>query len=123
MKIKLGVYESKNHTAYAYVYKAEHTCKKPPYLLLVIKSKVTHFENREVIRNSWAQLDEFGHIKRVFTLGMSYAHETDIIASVKAENARYGDIVQQDFVDYYYNNTIKTLMSFQWVIENCFQVI
>ena len=112
---------------YTYIHKAEQTCatQKPPFLLILIKSKVTHFANREAIRNSWAQLDDFGLLRRVFLVGLPTASEnTDnvITNKINAESEKYNDIVQQNFQDAYYNNTVKTFMGIKWVVEFCPQV-
>jgi len=32
----------------------------------------------------------------------------------------FGDIVQQFFVDAYFNNTLKLIMGFQWAVEYCY---
>ncbi|GIY36398.1 beta-1,3-galactosyltransferase brn [Caerostris extrusa] len=56
-------------------------------------------------------------IRRIFMLGVS----TDLLYqdSIDEEYARNKDLVQAEFIDSYYNNTIKTMMSFKWVVENC----
>ena len=112
---------------YTYIYKAEQTCatQKPPFLLILIKSKVTNFANREAIRNSWAQFDNFGLLRRVFLVGLPTASDnTDYVITnkINAENEKYNDIVQQNFQDAYYNNTVKTFMGIKWVVEFCPQV-
>ncbi|OTF72138.1 galactosyltransferase-like protein [Euroglyphus maynei] len=41
---------------------------------------------------------------------------------INIENQFYGDLVQADFIDSYYNNTKKTMASLQWTAQNCHQV-
>jgi hypothetical protein len=38
---------------------------------------------------------------------------------IEKEQQRYGDIVQADFIDSYFNNTIKTMMGFKWAVTFC----
>jgi hypothetical protein len=38
---------------------------------------------------------------------------------IKEENERHRDILQIDYRDTYYNNTIKSLTSMRWTFENC----
>ena len=38
---------------------------------------------------------------------------------LQAESARHGDIVQERFIDSYYNLTIKSLMAIKWTTQNC----
>ena len=37
----------------------------------------------------------------------------------QVESARHGDIVQERFIDSYYNLTVKSLMVVKWVTQNC----
>lgn len=38
---------------------------------------------------------------------------------IEEENKQYGDVVQYDFIDEYYNNTIKTLNAIKWASTHC----
>ena len=38
---------------------------------------------------------------------------------LQEESARHGDIVQERFIDSYYNLTIKSLMVVKWATQNC----
>ncbi|NWI16272.1 B3GT2 galactosyltransferase, partial [Crypturellus soui] len=38
---------------------------------------------------------------------------------LREESARYGDLLQQDFLDTYNNLTLKTLMGLEWVAKYC----
>lgn len=88
-------------------------------ILYVIKSALSHVKQREGIRKSWGWESRFSDvaIHRVFVLGTS--SEEGVQDAIDEEYARYRDIVQADFIDSYYNNTIKTMMGFKWVAENC----
>lgn len=88
-------------------------------LLFVVKSATGNFKNREAIRNSWGFERRFSDvdIKTVFVLGNSKRHDIQKLIDVEAQN--YEDVVQADFDDTYYNNTIKTMMGFRWAVENC----
>nr|XP_003699733.1 PREDICTED: beta-1,3-galactosyltransferase brn isoform X1 [Megachile rotundata] len=88
-------------------------------VVYIVKSAVEHFERRSAIRNSWGFEKRFFDVpsKTVFMLGISPSDE--IQAKVKVEAATYKDIIQANFIDTYYNNTIKTMMSFKWLIKRC----
>ncbi len=85
-----------------------------PYLVILVKSKLTNFEARDIIRSTWAQQDEFNLIRTVFLIGYPDSYlkrETnDLLVRIDYENQVYHDLVQQNFVDAYYNNTLKTMM-------------
>ena len=40
-------------------------------------------------------------------------------ASVRVESARYGDIVQTDYLDSYHNLTLKAVSWMRWVDAHC----
>ncbi|GIX95888.1 beta-1,3-galactosyltransferase brn [Caerostris extrusa] len=88
-------------------------------ILYVIKSALPNQKKRDAIRKSWGWENRFSDviIRRIFMLGVS----TDLLYqdSIDEEYARNKDLVQVEFIDSYYNNTIKTMMSFKWVVENC----
>ncbi|XP_076320877.1 beta-1,3-galactosyltransferase brn-like [Tachypleus tridentatus] len=89
-------------------------------LLYVIKSAINNLKQRNAIRKSWGWEQRFSDvtIRRIFLLGKS---ETNPILQddIDEEHEKYQDLVQADFVDTYYNNTIKTMMGFKWVVNNC----
>ena len=163
---------------FSFIHTADQTCKSPsqsdneqnqPFLVILVKSKITHFERREVIRKTWGQSDSRRKIRTVFLTGLpspleqdeitrsnsfqidleGLHHNSDIIHSKKKspqfknhlnvknakildklkhedtlyqlelEYEKYQDIVQQNFYDAYYNNTIKTVMGIKWIVEYC----
>ncbi|KAG8201825.1 hypothetical protein JTE90_027305 [Oedothorax gibbosus] len=50
-------------------------------------------------------------------LGIS--SDKSIQNQIDEEHARNKDLVQAEFMDTYYNNTIKMIMGFKWVVEHC----
>ncbi|CAN7993456.1 unnamed protein product [Ixodes hexagonus] len=89
-------------------------------LLLVVKSAVAHRDRREAIRRSWGFEKRFSDvgIRCVFILGVN-ADDPAAQDAVDSEYALHRDLVQADFVDTYYNNTIKTMQGFRWVLDYC----
>nr|CAG4646310.1 EOG090X07IA [Macrothrix elegans] len=89
-------------------------------LLFVIKSAMNNFQRRRAIRATWGEENRFSDIsvRRVFLLGTG-PNTDDIQRSIDAEDEEFGDIVQSDFMDSYYNNTLKTMSGFRWVVEHC----
>ena len=73
-----------------------------------------------MIRRTWGnETNQFQHFrtKTMFILGRPT--ESNIDAVVTNENNKYHDLIQGDFVDTYFNNTIKTLMTFGWLYNYC----
>ena len=54
----------------------------------------------------------------MFLLG-SRSGDHGLQNQIEAESRAHGDIVQADFVDSYYNNTIKTMSGLRWAAEQC----
>lgn len=90
-------------------------------LFIIVKSAMNHFEHRQAIRQTYGQ-ESFlpGRvIKILFFLGIEDI-KTHLQKQIETEMAKFKDIIQMDFHDTYYNNTIKTMMSFRWVYEHCY---
>ena len=89
-------------------------------LVYLVKSAMHNFEQRKAIRSSWGFERRFSDVpvRTVFLLGTN-PHDEDLQQRINDEHAKFGDIVQADFTDHYYNNTIKTMIGFMWIMENC----
>ena len=90
-------------------------------IVYVVKSAMDHFEHRNVIRKTWGYEKRFSDvtIKTVFLLGSTLDKNDKLMKQVNDESKEFGDIVQGDFIDSYYNNTIKTMMGLRWAAEIC----
>ncbi|XP_065203261.1 beta-1,3-galactosyltransferase brn-like [Planococcus citri] len=88
-------------------------------LVLIIKSAIDNFGRRLAIRNTWGYEERFYDVgvKRIFMLGAT--RNRTILQAISNEQEEFGDIVQADFFDTYYNNTIKTMMAFKWAVKYC----
>ena len=150
-------FDINNHN-YKFLYDSEQTCNKnaengKTELVILVKSKLSHFEQRNSIRSTWGdkKANEKSLIRLVFLLGIpspdeeledehhqmdfddnlnalerkneifSSKRELSLNGMLKAENKLYSDIVQQNFHDTYYNNTLKAIMGLQWIDKYCSQ--
>lgn len=88
-------------------------------LLLVILVAIGPelFDKRMIIRSTWGNSSLFNETRLVFCLGMSRSLETN--DKIRNESDRYGDILQEDFMDSYNNLTIKVMAGFKYVAYNC----
>lgn len=128
--IKNVEYLDVNKLNFSFLLKSEKVCQvnnidEKLLAVILIKSKLTHFEHRKAIRKTWGKIDNDPRIRRVFLIGHSSPEETDEHqiesdrAELEKENNLNGDIVQQDFFDEYYNNTLKTIMGLKWINFYC----
>ena len=86
-------------------------------LMILVKSAVQYHQLRIVIRNTWGKRlrEDTQNIQYAFLLG----HMPDIQRIVDIEQQIYNDIIQENFDDTYRNNTYKTIMGFNWIVEYC----
>ena len=90
-------------------------------LVYIVKSALENFERRKVIRRTWGYERRFSdvNIRTVFLLGRDPDYNVEKQLRIEEESKEFGDIVQGDFIDNYYNNTIKTMMGLRWAAEQC----
>uniref|UniRef100_H2M132 Hexosyltransferase n=1 Tax=Oryzias latipes TaxID=8090 RepID=H2M132_ORYLA len=89
-----------------------------PFILFAIKSSELNIKNRQAIRQTWGQV---GWVQGVFLLGKEDSHFLGANMShlLNAENRRYGDILQWDFEDTFFNLTLKDVLFWSWFSRNC----
>lgn len=103
-----------NPHPFHYTLNPKKTCLiSETYLLILVKSAANHTKNREAIRKTWGRISDPG-TKLIFLVGFS-----TINSAIVAENADHNDIVQENFLDVYWNNTYKTIMGFNWATTFC----
>ncbi|XP_060934503.1 UDP-GlcNAc:betaGal beta-1,3-N-acetylglucosaminyltransferase 7 [Limanda limanda] len=98
-------------------------CGGEIYLLMVIKSVATQHDRREVIRKTWGkqQVVDGKRIKTLFLLGKpsNEAERANHQKLVEYENKIYGDILQWDFLDSFFNLTLKETHFLKWFHTYC----
>lgn len=89
------------------------------HLLVLVKSSLINFDRRRIIRQTWGFENRFSDVstRTIFVLGKSY--DIDLEKRIKEEYDQFGDTVQYDFIDEYYNNTIKTMNMIKWASTYC----
>ncbi|XP_042337944.1 UDP-GlcNAc:betaGal beta-1,3-N-acetylglucosaminyltransferase 7 [Plectropomus leopardus] len=98
-------------------------CTGDIYLLMVIKSIATQHDRREVIRKTWGKewVVDGKRIKTLFLLGKSSSEEEGANHQklVEYEDYIYGDILQWDFLDSFFNLTLKETHFLKWFHTYC----
>ncbi|EPY82340.1 F59G1.4-like protein [Camelus ferus] len=101
-------------------------CNGDVYLLVVVKSIITQHDRREAIRQTWGREQESagrgrGAVRTLFLLGTASkqeerAHYQQLLAY---EDRIYGDILQWDFLDSFFNLTLKEIHFLKWLDIYC----
>ena len=101
-------------------------CSGRTDLLMVVKSVVTQHDRREVIRRTWGKEREVRgkRVKTLFLLGKpSNAEErANHQKLLEFEDYIYGDILQWDFLDSFFNLTLKETHFLKWFDTYCGRV-
>lgn len=106
--------------------------KEPPLLLLAIKTTELNFKNRQAIRQTWGQTGWVaeqektssggGYVRRVFLLGKEDPEELGVnVSELQVESQHFGDILQWDFKDTFFNLTLKDVLFWSWFSRFCGQ--
>ncbi|XP_037380119.1 UDP-GlcNAc:betaGal beta-1,3-N-acetylglucosaminyltransferase 7 [Talpa occidentalis] len=101
-------------------------CTGRVYLLVVVKSVITQHDRREAIRQTWGREQDSagggrGAVRTLFLLGTASkqeerAHYQQLLAY---EDRVYGDILQWDFLDSFFNLTLKEIHFLKWLDIFC----
>ncbi|XP_068135436.1 UDP-GlcNAc:betaGal beta-1,3-N-acetylglucosaminyltransferase 7 [Hyperolius riggenbachi] len=101
-------------------------CNGKVDLLIVVKSIITQHDRRDVIRKTWGKEKEVNgkKIKTLFLLGTAVKEDerANYQKLLEFENQIYGDILQWDFLDTFFNLTLKEVHFLKWMTIYCHQV-
>ncbi|MCL4147395.1 UNVERIFIED_CONTAM: hypothetical protein GTU68_048801 [Idotea baltica] len=105
---------------FTFIYQEKCRSKEPIKLLYVVKSSLKNFEKRQAIRNTWGYENRFSDvtIRTVFLLGYDFDN-VDLQVKIEREANTHKDIIQAEFQDAYFNNTLKTMMGIYWTFHYC----
>jgi len=91
----------------------------PPRLLTVVYSAPENRRQRDVIRATWgAGLRALPAVKLIFLMGKSSGADSGIVSAREEEQKAHQDLVVEDFVESYFNLTVKTAFMLKWVTGN-----
>lgn len=86
-------------------------------LLALVPVAAQNMERRLAVRTSWANKSLFPRLRYAFIIGES--KNKTINEQLLAENAIFGDMVQESFMDTYRNLTLKSIMGVKWAATYC----
>ncbi|BFF94611.1 beta-1-3-galactosyltransferase 5-like [Drosophila madeirensis] len=86
-------------------------------LLILITSAQSHFMARMSIRQTWMHYASRRDVGMAFVLGRTT--NATLNESLNQENYMYGDMIRGNFIDSYFNLTLKTLSMLEWADKHC----
>ncbi|MEE6487811.1 hypothetical protein FKM82_015041 [Ascaphus truei] len=96
---------------------------KAVFLLLAIKSSPGNYERRAIIRQTWGVEETYrgAQVRRIFLAGIPKEpkEEKRMRQLLTIESRTYGDILQWDFHDTFFNLTLKQVLFHQWLEDSC----
>lgn len=85
------------------------------YLLTLVKSETKNFMKRKAIRQTWGRESNSVNRKIFFLLGYNEERQYRVVYEAQL----YKDIIQGNFIEHYWNNSLKMEMAFVWITKYC----
>ncbi|KAM4595550.1 N-acetyllactosaminide beta-1,3-N-acetylglucosaminyltransferase 2a isoform 1-T1 [Fundulus diaphanus] len=100
-----------------------HVCDEKPFLLLVVKSLMPHFDRRQAIRQTWGRAGLLASrtVATVFLLGNASSVDNfpDLQDMLNHEAKLHKDLLQWDYRDTFFNLTLKEVLFLEWFSVHC----
>ncbi|XP_068117540.1 UDP-GlcNAc:betaGal beta-1,3-N-acetylglucosaminyltransferase 9 [Hyperolius riggenbachi] len=121
--------KSKDQRNFTLLINQPNKCTKPSedsFLLIAVKSIVEEFDRRESVRKTWGREGVINgvRVRRVFLLGIP--RNSSVISMweslMQQESHYYKDILLWDFLDTFFNLTLKEIHFLSWAAQFCSNV-
>lgn len=118
-----------DHHRYEYLIFPRHTCRSGGQrdgdsrynstVLILVFSAPGNQDRRDAIRQTWLRgaAERNVSVRVIFLLGAPRYHRQQ--QNILREAQTHGDILQEEFVDSYYNLSIKLVMALKWTATFC----
>ncbi|XP_026053896.1 beta-1,3-galactosyltransferase 1-like isoform X1 [Carassius auratus] len=94
-------------------------CKQDPFLVLMVPVAPHEVNARNAIRSTWGNESSVQGkaVLTLFLVGLTGGAEAQ--QKLEEESRQHRDLVQSNFVDSYFNLTIKTMVIMDWLATRC----
>ena len=93
-------------------------CPSTLFLLILVSTNVGNFDRRHLIRRTWGADYSIKTLwKTIFLLGKN--QNVKEMEMTKQESQIYGDMVQADYYEHFWNMSYKVAMGFEWSVKYC----
>ncbi|XP_069824571.1 UDP-GlcNAc:betaGal beta-1,3-N-acetylglucosaminyltransferase 9 [Dendropsophus ebraccatus] len=121
--------KNKDYRNFTLLINQPNKCNKPSgdsFLLIAVKSIVEDFDRRESVRKTWGRegVINGARVRRVFLLGTP-RNKTAVSmweSLMQQESHYYKDILLWDFLDTFFNLTLKEIHFLSWAQQYCSNV-
>ncbi|KAM4018376.1 UDP-GlcNAc:betaGal beta-1,3-N-acetylglucosaminyltransferase 9 [Anomaloglossus baeobatrachus] len=118
--------KNKDYRNFTLLINQPNKCNKSPgdsFLLIAVKSIVEDFDRRESVRKTWGRegVINGARVRRVFLLGIP-RNKTAVSmweSLLQQESHYYKDILLWNFLDTFFNLTLKEIHFLSWAEEHC----
>ncbi|XP_059425664.1 beta-1,3-galactosyltransferase 2-like isoform X2 [Carassius carassius] len=104
---------------YRFILDEPDKCKQDPFLVLMVPVAPHEVNARKAIRSTWGNESSVQGkaVLTLFLVGLTGGAETQ--QQLEEESQQHRDLVQSNFVDSYFNLTIKTMVIMDWLATRC----
>lgn len=104
---------------YRYLLNQPQVCLgRSPFLVFLVPVAPQEAEARQAVRRTWGAPG-----RDTLTLFFSGLPKEALLSPLQRvlekESQQHGDIIQMDFLDSYWNLTIKTMLMMKWLVDHC----
>ncbi|ELU06682.1 hypothetical protein CAPTEDRAFT_26145, partial [Capitella teleta] len=98
------------------------------FLVIFVHTRPHFSESRNAIRRSWGSVSRTGKWPGiagtlppvdVYFVTAESSGDPSVAERLETESAEYQDIIKFDFIDSYFNLTLKSLMDLKWFHQHC----
>ncbi|XP_056125754.1 beta-1,3-galactosyltransferase 2 [Rhinichthys klamathensis goyatoka] len=107
---------------YHYILDEPDKCQQNPFLVLMVPVAPHQVEARNAIRSTWGNEStvQGKAVMTLFLVGLTGGSDSEKAQQqLEEESRQHGDLLQSNFVDSYFNLTIKTMVIMDWLATRC----
>jgi hypothetical protein len=106
----------------------DNPCSGDTFLVIFVHTRPHFSQSRTAIRETWGSIAHTGKwpgmegalpLVEIYFVTAESTDHPHMADELKAENEKYQDIIMFDFIDSYFNLTLKSLMDFKWFDTHC----
>uniref|UniRef100_A0A8C1SFZ2 Hexosyltransferase n=1 Tax=Cyprinus carpio TaxID=7962 RepID=A0A8C1SFZ2_CYPCA len=104
---------------YHFILDEPDKCKQDPFLVFMVPVAPHQLDARNAIRSTWGNESSVQGkaVLTLFLVGLTGGAEAQ--QQLEEESRQHRDLVQSNFVDSYFNLTIKTMVIMDWLATRC----